>query len=272
MAAKVWYQPFGVPEVVEIALGCSLGSVDEFDLVEEAIGESLSGRRTRVLYSGTRAVTYGATIGDPSVAQQLEALESHLRRGGVCTVAEDGDRTFFGFSLGTPSTTTLEVHANLWGEYSAFVLDTDDVLVLQGPGPAVVREEVVVASSVVPTVATIDNAPVNDWTGHEWVSVRLKGFWPVLRLRSGERRILSTDRRITWRLNLPLEIPPSAYDALALSPGDAQTPDDAVLSLDTTINELPPQHGGKFLNAPWAPDLWEPASGPGKGRRSSFPW
>ena len=272
MAASIWYQPFGAPEVIEIDLGCSLGGVDEYDLVQQSVGESLSGRRTRVLYSGTRAVTYTAIIGSAEVAQQLEALESHLRRGGHCTIAEDSARTFFGFCLGTPDSTRLEVHADLWGEYSAYSLAADDVIVLQGPGPEVVREEVVVASSAVPTVATLDDAPVNDWSGYEWVAARLKGFWPVLRLRSGEARILTTDRRITWRLTLPMEIPPSAYDALAQHPGDAQTPTDAVLSIDTTVNELPPQQGGQVIGAPWAPDLWEPASGPSRGRRSSFPW
>lgn len=272
MSASIWYQPFGAPEVVEIDLGCSLGAVDEYDRVEQAVGESLSGRRTRVLYTGTRAVTYSATIGSAAIAQQLEALESHLRRGGHCTIAEDNNKTFFGIVLGTPSTTTLEVHANLWGAYSSYTLTADDVLVLQGPGPEVVREEVQIATSAVPTSATLDNAPVNDWTGYEWVSARLKGFWPVLRLREGEVRILSTDRRITWRLDMRMEIPPSAYDVLAQSPGDAQTPDDAVISIDTTIAELPPAKGGKLLNAPWAPDLWEPASGPSRGRRSSFPW
>src|SRR5262245_4920518 len=230
MAASIWYQPFGAPEVIEIDLECSLGAIDEYDLVDEAVGTALSGRRTRVLYSGTRAVTYGATIGSAAVVQQLEALESHLRRGGICTVAEDNTKTLFGIVVGTPTTTTLTLHANLWGAYSSYTMAAGDVLVLSGPGPEIVREEVVIANSAVPTVATLDDAPVNDWTGYEWVAARLKGFWPTLRMRSGERRILTTDRRITTRLTLPLEVPPSAYDALAASPGDAQTPDDAVIS------------------------------------------
>lgn len=270
MSASIWYQPFGTPEVLEIDLGCSLGSVDEYDQVTQAVGESLSGRRTRIVYSGTRAVTYTAVIGSSAVAQQLEALQSHLRRGGHCTVAEDNNKTFFGICLGTPST-TLEVHANLWGGYSAYTLTADDVLVLSGPGPAIVSEEVVIASSAVPTVATLDDAPVNDWDRQEWVAARLKGFWPVLRLRSGATRILRTDRRITWELELPMEVPPSAYDALALDPGDALTPDDAVISIDTTVTEL---HKSSTSGGPswWSPDNVSPVSGPTKGRRGAFPW
>lgn len=274
MSASIWFHPKGGREVVEIDLGCFFTDVDEYPIVSEAVAQSMSGRRTRVVFSGTWGVDYQIIRFRPDydVIRKLEALQSHLRNGGLCTVAEDNTRTLGGFVLDEPGplSTSLRWFANLWGSYGAFTPTAGDVLVLRGPGPEAVREEVEVASSSVPTKVTLSEEPLNTWRGYPWVFVRNKGFWPVLRLRTGTRQILTTEHRITWRLQLALEEPPHAYDALSRNPGEAITPDNATFSLDDNVAEIPGR-SGRLINAPWGEPRFVSKDARG-GRGAFFPY
>lgn len=274
MSASIWFHPRGGRTIEEIDLGCSFTDVDEFPVVSEAVAQSMSGRRTRVVFSGTWGCDYEISLMRPDydVIRKLEALQSHLVNGGLCTLAEDNSRTLGGFVLDEPGpqSTELRWYANLWGSYGGFTAGNGDVLVLRGPSPEAVREEVEVASSGVSTSATLSAAPLNTWRGYPWVFVRNKGFWPVLRLRTGVRKILTTNHRVTWRLQLQMEEPPHAYDALSRNPGDSLQPDDATFSLDDTVAGVPGR-SSQVANAPWGDPQRPGRTAPG-GRGSFFPF
>lgn len=275
MSASIWFHPRGGREIVEIDLGCFFTDVDEFPIRSEAVAQSMSGRRTRVVFSGTWGCDYEVSRMRPDydVIRKLEALQSHLVGGGLCTLAEDNTRTLGGFVLDEPgpASTELRWYANLWGSYGGFSPGNGDVLVLRGPGPEAIREEVEVASSGVPTSATLSAAPLNTWRGYPWVFVRNKGFWPVLRLRTGTKQILTTEHRVTWRLQLPLEEPPHSYDALSRNPGESLQPDDATFSLDDAVAEVPGR-SPQVQNAPWGEPARLGRNAPGSGRGSFFPY
>lgn len=264
MSAKLWWQPTGSTRVYSLDLGRPFSQVDEFDLVDESVSQSISGQRTRVVFSTTRAVDYTAELlDDYRVVRKLESLQQHLRSGGLVSVAEDGARTLAAFADGVPNGTELDWFVNLFPygtEANGFAPVAGDVLVLRGPGPQMLLEEAEVVSSVLTTEVELLHNTIGAWDEQAWCLVRNKGFWPVLRLRRGVTRILETDRRINWRLHLQLEEPPHAFDALALNPGDSQTPDDAEHGgIDDQIDQvgewIPPIGGPWVGGTTGLPDL-----------------
>lgn len=223
MSAKIWYQPYGATELVGIDLGRPLSEAPESEDRDEAVSESFTGKRIKVVFRGTNVVRIRANLlTSQTTVRELEALVNHLRRGGVCTVAEDGSRTLGGFALVPPAPeySTVQWASNLFDTtngYAGYTVTSGDVLVLRGPGPELLQEEVVASAAFGTRGATLSVVPRNDWGIKAWTYIRLKGFWPVLRLQAdatNDPGLLRTERRINWTLDLPLEEPPSAFDAL----------------------------------------------------------
>jgi hypothetical protein len=229
MSAKIWYQTPGAKDVTSIDLGLSLSSVEEDDWRDEVVAQAVSGQESQVVFTATRTVHYTCDlITDYDVIRKLEALASHLRRGGLCTVAENGTKTLGSFlgRLPRPDSVTIQGLENLYSGYGGSWTATaaaGDILCLRGPSPELLYEEVSYASNTGLTI-TLEAAPVYDWRvgPQPWCFVRNKGFWPILRLRRGTggigRRIITTDRRISFQLDLDMEEPPHAFDAIAIAP------------------------------------------------------
>jgi hypothetical protein len=247
MTAKIWYQTPGAKDVTAIDLGLSLSQVEEDDWRDEVVAQAISGHESTVVFTATRTVHYTAElITDYDVIRKLEALASHLRRGGLCTVAEVGTKTLATFisRLPRPDSVSVQGIANLYAAYGgAWTGTAGDILCLRGPGPELLYEEVEFASNTGLTV-TFAAAPVYDWRvrPQPWCLMRNKGFWPVLRLRRGSqgigRRIITTDRRISFALDLDLEEPPHAFDAIAVAPHEPFAVENVEFhGLDDKVNQ-----------------------------------
>lgn len=247
-SGRIFYQPVGdaVTDVVQIDLGRPWSRLDDYDMRDESVSEAFSGGRRRIVFRATRNVDVSAELLDGSnygVIRQIEGLMSHLRRGGLCSIAE-GSRALAAFCETTPivSSTRINWLTNMFADYCTsppFTATAGDILVLSGPSPDMLWEEVEVASGGT-DYAVLTAAPVNDWTEQAWVLVRNKGFWPTLRLRTDApgAGILVHGNRVTYRLDLPMEVPPNAWDALSSTPDDPLVVTGSTGSLDVRVNQI----------------------------------
>lgn len=240
--ATIWYQPVGADDVVEIDLGRPWSTLEDYDVRDESISVAFSGSRTRVVFTATRNVDAVAELLDGTdydVIRQLEGLMSHLRRGGLCSISEN-NRTLAAYleTFPDPRSTRINWLTNLFADYGNYTALKRDILVLQGPSPKMLWEEIEVDSGS--TDYVLGTAPpVNDWSREDWILVRNKGFWPVLRLRDGadDAGLIQHGNRISFRLDLPLEVPPNAFEALSSTPDDPFVLTDAPgLSLDVRVH------------------------------------
>lgn len=255
MAAKIWWQPEGASDVRTLALGRAFSSVQEGERIEEAVSEAVNGRRVRVVFTRTRTVTYTADLlTNYDKIRDIEALQSHLLHGGLCTVAEEGDRTLGTLTDGLPRRTSMDLAwmSNLFEAYGgAFTPAAGDVFCLQGPGPDLWYEEVEVASWTTGPTVTLSEPPLLRWDTYQpWCFLRNKGFWPSLRLQAGVASILSTNRRLSWTLSLPLEVPPMAYENVAADPVDFPIDDVDFGGIDDTV--LQTGEGTPPVTGPWS--------------------
>lgn len=216
-AAIYWYPGGGSTLLRKISLGQSLSEVLDRPVRNEVISEAISGRRTKVVFSSMHAVRVRIEFfADESVRRELDAMINQLQRGGTIAVAEDTDYTAWGAYLTNrpiaASQSFIDWDFNLYSGFdTAWTPTAEDILVMQGPGPKYLREEVRIAS-VAGRRFTI-SGPRYDYSDEEWVFIRPKAFWPALRLQGGATNdeLLTTDNgRITYRLDLPLEEPPDA--------------------------------------------------------------
>jgi hypothetical protein len=177
-----------------------------------------------------------------SVVRQLEAFVAHLVRYGTVSIGETS-RAFGAYLRFFPVSSDQAVTyvANLYTSFGdGYTPTAGDILVLSGPSPDLLWEEVEVLSASGTTI-TLTAAPKLDWTTSPWVFCRLKTFWPALRLRqeADPRSLLVHGNRINAAMVLPLEVPPDAYDLLATRPSDpiitTSSPDD---NLETRIHSV----------------------------------
>lgn len=236
--AHIWWQPTGASTRVDLDMGRPLTSIEDYEVRDEAIAVAFSGARTRVRFTATRVVDVVCDLiagTDYNVVRQLEALVNHLNRGGLCSISEN-DRSLGAYLSLTPDpdVTHIQYNTNLYANFGNYTPLADDILVLSGPSPKMLWEEVAVTSNGGFGVVNLSAAPTIAWDDEAYVFIRNKGFWPVLRLRDGATvpSPLAHGNRITFSLNLPLEVPPDAYDALASTPDDpfptGGTVDDAL--------------------------------------------
>lgn len=223
--AHIWYQPLGSEAVVDIDLGRPLSRLADYDVRDESVSVAFSGARTKVVFTATRAVDVVCSLIDGTdyeVIRQLEALLSHLRRGGLCSISEN-DRTLGAFLETFPVSNSSRINylTNLYDDYGNFTPLAGDILVLQGPSPKMQWEEVEVLSNLGGGAIVLNDTPACFWEDEAWVLVRNKGFWPALRLRAdAPDQLLEPGNRITFDLTLPLEVPPNAFEGLAVEPDE----------------------------------------------------
>lgn len=220
--AEIWYTPLHSGTTRQLNLGRSLTSIEDYTIRDESVAESYSGRQVRTVFTETRAVDVLSDLMDGSdydVVRQCENMVAHLQRGGLISVAE-ANRTLGAYARTTPDGDVLRWLLNLYSNYGDYAPLEGDILVLCGPGPDRLWEEVEIESSATNTTATLTADVVNDWSDQPWVFVRNKQFWPMLRLRRDydPSRLIVHGNRLTFRLDLPLEVPPDAYEALAVAP------------------------------------------------------
>lgn len=257
--AHLWWQPIGSEALVDIDLGRPLSTIEDYDQRDESVSVAFSGARTRVVFTATRAVDVVCDLIDGTdyeVIRQLEALMSHLRRGGLCSLSEN-NRTLGAFLETFPihGSDRINYLTNLYEDYGNFTPLAGDILVLQGPSPKMQWEEVEVDSNLGGGAIQLVDKPDCFWEDEAWIVVRNKGFWPVLRLRTdaSDAGLIAHGNRITYTLTLPLEVPPNAFDAIAAEPDEPFLTDAIDLgdTLDGRVHIDPTQQQAGGLGKWW---------------------
>lgn len=270
MAASIWWTPYG-GTTREIALSQDLTEIEEGEDRDVVESESISGRKTTITYSSRVTVrVISELITDQSEALNLQAMINHLRRGGTIAVAEDSDRTLGGFLSYAPNIGSGSVHwhSNLFENLGgAFTPQNGEVLYLWGPSPKMLREPLI-ASGGGSNHATLTKKPKNDWRREAWVFVHNQRFWPFLRLPMGRSRdrLLVSERRIHYTLDLPLEISPWSLSRIArtptvlIPPDPGDSPGEDYMPNMQTYESVPldgiDQGGPDTENGPGNPALW----------------
>lgn len=244
--AAIWYYPGPGAGLKKIDLGRPLSDLQDQPVRDEAVSQSISGSRTKIVWASWHLVPVSmALFADQSVVRELDALINHLQRGGSCTLAEDDGYPFAAFLATAPErgATTLYYTENLYSEYGTYTPTAGDVLVVQGPGPEYLREEVVLSGVSGRAISIASPGLRFDYSAESWIHVRPKGFWPILRLQEGatNRAHLRHERRITYTLDLALEEPPNALDlaaAHAREPYQGELVDTTDSATGTTIDDV----------------------------------
>lgn len=218
--AKIWWYPEQGETVEEIDLGLGLSSLEEQEVPDQIVSESARGA-VFALQIGSRVVVRATLerFTDAAVARQLLTLAGHLKRGGSIALAEDADKAVAGFLAREPErgATSVILGDQPWPLESGASLASGDEVWLEGPQPTGRRELAVLSGNPSGTSHPIGAGITYDWWVEDWVLLRHRGFYPVLRLPASSRRaeLISTDRRLNYTMILPLEIPPTAYEAFA---------------------------------------------------------
>jgi len=223
--AGFWWQPAGQP-LQALDLGRPVSDLQAQEVRRESVSDSVSGQRTKVIYyAGTQLRITAELLTDLSVVRPLQTMINHLQSGGMVAFAEDVDRVIGGFLRTAPTYggTTLRLEEDLFQDWvtggGGYKLTATDAVVLHTPSPEYRVDELLVSSQTNRTISLAEGTRYN-FTDSRWIFARHRGFWPFLRLPSGGTNAihLSTDRRISWGLDLQLEEAPTAYENLASDP------------------------------------------------------
>lgn len=224
----LWFTPFGSMRQVKIDLGRRLHDrTGPVYLYRQAVQESVGGAAAITLFGGRSRLTIKMTwIRDGSTGdtlrRNLQALVSHLQRGGNCTLAEDITYAYCAFFATPPpvdTQATVGVESNIFEQLS--------------PGVSIANREVSIQSDhdrylVEPKLCSVHannlltfSTPIRtDMSAERWVCVREWGSWPALRMPIDYREsgdFISHDHEQRYILELPLEEDPFGMDLLASS-------------------------------------------------------
>lgn len=243
--AAFFYYPRSLGPLKKVNLGRRFSQILEWEVRRETVSTAISGSRTKVIWTSLSMVRVSAEyLTDYSgVVRPLEALVNYLKSGGVIALTEDTDAVYGAYAQFPPGpgTTAVDLHTNLfssWGTTSSLV--AGDPFVLQGPSPEYLREKVPMLSTGSGGALTLSSAPVYDYVNEAWVFVRDARFWPYLRLPEGgtNQPILTTDRRINWKLDLQLEEAIDFYDTASVGFDTAWPSEDDVEGTLDNYNDV----------------------------------
>ena len=256
--AKIWYWPDPVGTVEEIDLGEGLSDLQFETQVNQSVSEGITGRQSTMQY-GSRAIV--RVINDrftsASLARSLLALRDHLRRGGLCTVAEDSAQAWAAFATVVPNrgAVTLPTHPAPWPVVSAPAIDSGGEIEVLSSQPLGVRELTTLTGAISGNAAnTITFAalrfPYRD-LAVGWVLLRHRGFWPILRLPIDGRNqpIVVDDHRLNYTLDVTLEEATNEIAAFAATPTRTVNTTTVSNAKRGIVSEDP----APWLGNPWGP-------------------
>jgi hypothetical protein len=251
-----WYAPGDRSPLRDLDLGRALSELIEYEVRRSTVLESLSGRRTQQNHVGMMQVRVNAeylnALRSPSVIRELQAIIGHLKRNGTIALAEDDECAWGGFLQTLPrrGELTLRLRENLWDDWGTPSLTAGGSVIVQGPGPEMLREEVVITARTGKTITLDTGGLLHDYSEQAWVFVRDARFWPYLRLSAAQLNsdILQTQHRITYTLDGTFEEPPNklekayadgtAYRSSTATAGGAQYDVDATDTATATIRGI----------------------------------
>jgi hypothetical protein len=222
--SKIYYFPTStdVAGRQEIDFGETISDlqISPYRVVSDAV--SIGGRFSRVARrAGMRVRIVHERFTDTVLAEKLYSLQSHLEAGGAISFAVDSDNvyaSFIGadgvtFSGGTP---VYFMEPQLFSSYGAGNPSTNDVLHAESFGANPRREEVqcqayqeALNQLTLKTDLKYDHSPP--------VMVRHRDFFPALFWPQDQTQtpILSHDHRISYTLDLTLEVYPAHLRTMA---------------------------------------------------------
>jgi hypothetical protein len=249
MGATFWYYPVGQP-LKTVDMNVPLSEIIVREQRDEVVHEAISGRRFKIGYSTRWVVRVIAElITDPDLIHELEALCNHLTRGGQVAVGESNDRTLGAFLRVAPEAgdTQLNWYTQLFSGYGGtWTPEAGEVLLLRGPSPRALREDVICGGGGSSTGATLSLATRHDWSNEDWIFVHNRSFWPSLQLQRGQTNadLLQSTRRIHYTLDLPLEEGPHALARLAEEPESPLLGGEIEEGLETLDERVGQDHAG----------------------------
>jgi hypothetical protein len=227
MSGAIYYYPTGDLGLIKIDLG------EEWSDIQEDLGERImasSGPQdltpSVVDYGGrTRIRCILERFSDRTLAGRLNSLLAHLKKGLPISIAADTTKTWAGFhtddTLKAGKKSHIDTNGNFFHVYeSVTALTAGDRIIIQSANPErFVEDRAVSAYDTVGRYITLPNDETieNEMT-HGPILIRHEHFWPVMYLSPEQRQrntpILTSDRRLTWNLDLELVEVPDDYVAL----------------------------------------------------------
>ena len=257
--AKIWYYPDASGTVEEIDLGEPLSDLQVETVVDQAVAEGISGHQSTDQYSGRAQIRLIVErFASASTYRALAALREHLRRGGLCAVAEDSVSAWAAFATTIPvrGATSLYTFTAPWPFVAAPTVTAAEVELI-GSQPSGLRETLLTSGTFTgntnQTVTFASGVRFNhSQDGARWLLLRQRGFWPLLRMPIDQRNqsVITDDHRITYTLDVVLEEAIDQYEAWA------QTPSDAVQTTTVTGDRRTLEATGQERDDVNTGDLW----------------
>jgi hypothetical protein len=226
----IWYYPEPNGRLEKIDLSTVSGGLTDLSvapIVARSDGISQTGARfPSVVHSKLRIVAQllrfsGRSTAGQNLVSALIALIDHLGRGGICSLAAEEGSAWAGFARGNPrkGATVCYVTRELFG--GALGVDpiptAEDLIWIETLWPTQRRERLRVSAYVAGSgKITFSNALRYDH-GPQPVFLHHRDFWTALRLpaEADPGAILTSDKRRTYSLILPLEQDPGVLNQLA---------------------------------------------------------
>lgn len=194
--------------------------ISPYRVVSDAV--SIGGRFARVARrSGMRVRIVHERFTDTALAEKLYSLQSHLEAGGAISFAVDSTNAYASFIAGdgvtfSGSTPTYTMEPELFSSYGGGNPATNDVLHAESFGANPRREEVQVHTyQAALNLLTLKADLKYDHAAP--VMIRHRDFFPALFWPQDQTQtpILSHDHRISYTLDMTLEVYPAHLRALA---------------------------------------------------------
>ena len=194
--------------------------INPYRVVSDAV--SIGGRLSRVARrSGMRVRIVHERFTDEALARKLYSLQSHLEAGGAISFAVDSSNTYAAFTAPGVSVTagigtSFSMEPELFSSYGGGNPANGDVMHMESLGISPRREEITVTTySTAGPKLTLSGEP--KYNHLRPVLIRHRDFFPALFWPQDQTStpILSSDRRISYTLDMTLEVYPAQLAALS---------------------------------------------------------
>lgn len=210
MAGRIYWYPSNDASLRTIVMDRAWRELVTANARSSTLARAGDGTRVQTSFAAARRLRAQAEyLMSLSVIREIEAVNLHLDRNKWIAIAEDDGCTWGGYARTPPAMgdASIRIDSQLWASWSTTTLGAGSTVVVQGASPKGLWEEVVV-SSVSGTTVNFASSPLRfDYSDEPYVLVRDARFWPYLRKQDGAIGdvSLTTDRRISWRLDWQLE-------------------------------------------------------------------
>jgi hypothetical protein len=193
--------------------------ITPYRVVSDAV--SIGGAFSRVARrSGMRVRIIHERFADDALAEKLYSLQSHLEAGGAISFAVDSSNTYAAFGSADPSVTFAGSahwqHPELLSTYGGGGPVFGDVFHVESFGASPRREEVRV-QSFNNAIRELTLQTALKYNHAEPLLFRHRDFFPALFWPEGQMSspILTHDHRISWTLDMTLEVYPAHLRTMA---------------------------------------------------------